>query len=574
MAKLSQKSYDTSAMVYRLKNSFLTPFILSFLGGTLYAFGFPSIITKSPLPFLPIIGYLIFFAQLSFLNTFEGKENFNENKKSYDFSHWFLFSLGYNLIGYYWIPNFLTEFGEISGFLNFFTSIIFSFILLPQVFIFIALFKIKFLKKMIFKIQPDLRIILFSIGLVFLEYYSPQQFPAHLGHPWLGLSPYLGMAPIFGAPAFSFFSFWLVFSFLPLFRKEKIKNFLPLSLFFIFLLLNFLFKIPPIGEEKGSIKNLNVRLVQANIGNFMKLDSESGKPHSILSVTQRYFKLSTQPLNSQPDLIVWPETSYPLLLSSIKMKENKNAIPIVIRTVASKMQSEVFFGGYDRVSNKINRGYKSEYNSAFLVSKEGSFKNVYHKHRLIPFGEGLPFGPLNPFLSRYIKNISFFAEGKNFPLFKTSNQSSFISAICYEILFSSFIRKYLNKVQDNPHFLINLTNDSWYGDTIEPFQHLFLSHWRAIEFNLPIIRMTNTGISSILLPDGSEQKRTDVFKQVSKDYKFKYNSERQPTFFQKWGLLPLCLIVALLFLIQKVLLTINKKKHIQFRKEKPALRRS
>tara|TARA_Y100001954_G_scaffold238682_1_gene307586 strand:+ start:1445 stop:3130 length:1686 start_codon:yes stop_codon:yes gene_type:complete len=561
-------------MVYRLKNSFLTPFILSFLGGTLYAFGFPSIITKSPLPFLPIIGYLIFFAQLSFLNTFEGKENFNENKKSYDFSHWFLFSLGYNLIGYYWIPNFLTEFGEISGFLNFFTSIIFSFILLPQVFIFIALFKIKFLKKMIFKIQPDLRIILFSIGLVFLEYYSPQQFPAHLGHPWLGLSPYLGMAPIFGAPAFSFFSFWLVFSFLPLFRKEKIKNFLPLSLFFIFLLLNFLFKIPPIGEEKGSIKNLNVRLVQANIGNFMKLDSESGKPHSILSVTQRYFKLSTQPLNSQPDLIVWPETSYPLLLSSSKMKENKNAIPIVIRTVASKMQSEVFFGGYDRVSNKINRGYKSEYNSAFLVSKEGSFKNVYHKHRLIPFGEGLPFGPLNPFLSRYIKNISFFAEGKNFPLFKTSNQSSFISAICYEILFSSFIRKYLNKVQDNPHFLINLTNDSWYGDTIEPFQHLFLSHWRAIEFNLPIIRMTNTGISSILLPDGSEQKRTDVFKQVSKDYKFKYNSERQPTFFQKWGLLPLCLIVALLFLIQKVLLTINKKKHIQFRKEKPALRRS
>ncbi|MEC7183543.1 MAG: apolipoprotein N-acyltransferase [Bdellovibrionota bacterium] len=521
MAKLSQKSYDTSAMVYRLKNSFLTPFILSFLGGTLYAFGFPSIITKSPLPFLPIIGYLIFFAQLSFLNTFEGKENFNENKKSYDFSHWFLFSLGYNLIGYYWIPNFLTEFGEISGFLNFFTSIIFSLILLPQVFIFIALFKIKFLKKMIFKIQPDLRIILFSIGLVFLEYYSPQQFPAHLGHPWLGLSPYLGMAPIFGAPAFSFFSFWLVFSFLPLFRKEKIKNFLPLSLFFIFLLLNFLFKIPPIGEEKGSIKNLNVRLVQANIGNFMKLDSESGKPHSILSVTQRYFKLSTQPLNSQPDLIVWPETSYPLLLSSSKMKENKNAIPIVIRTVASKMQSEVFFGGYDRVSNKVNRGYKSEYNSAFLVSKEGSFKNVYHKHRLIPFGEGLPFGPLNPFLSRYIKNISFFAEGKNFPLFKTSNQSSFISAICYEILFSSFIRKYLNKVQDNPHFLINLTNDSWYGDTIEPFQHLFLSHWRAIEFNLPIIRMTNTGISSILLPDGSEQKRTGVFKQVSKDYKFK-----------------------------------------------------
>ncbi len=561
-------------MIYRLKNSFFTPFTLSFLGGMLYAFGFPSIITKSPLPFLPIIGYLLFFAQLSFLNINSDQEKTEKTAKSFDFSHWFLFSLGYNLFGYYWIPNFLTEFGEISGFLNFFTSIIFSIILLPQILIFVFLFKINFIKKMILKVQPDLRIILLSMTLVFLEYYSPQQFPAHLGHPWLGISPFLGMAPIFGAPAFSFFSFWLIFSLLPLFRKEKIKSIFPILLFFIFLFLNFLFKIPPTNQKSSATKDLNVRLVQANIGNFMKLDSESGKPHSILSVTQRYFKLSTQPLTSKPDLIVWPETSYPLLLSSSKMRKNKNAIPVVIRSVASKMNSEIFFGGYDRVSNKVNRGYKSEYNSAFLISKEGNFKDVYHKHRLIPFGEGLPFGPLNPFLSRYIKNISFFAEGKSFPLFKTSNQSSFISAICYEILFSSFIREYLNKVQDNPHFLINLTNDSWYGDTIEPFQHLFLSHWRAIEFNLPIIRMTNTGISSILLPDGSEQKRTDVFKQVSQDYKFTYNSERQPTLFQKWGLLPLCLIVVLLFIIQKILLTMNKKKDIQFRKENPALRRS
>ena len=68
---------------------------------------------------------------------------------AYDFSHWFLFSLGYNVFGYYWIPNFLTEFGEISGFLNFFTSIIFSLILLPQIFIFIALFKINSFKSCI-----------------------------------------------------------------------------------------------------------------------------------------------------------------------------------------------------------------------------------------------------------------------------------------------------------------------------------------------------------------------------------------------------------------------------------------
>ena len=80
------------------------------------------------------------------------------------------------------------------------------------------------------------------------------------------------------------------------------------------------------------------------------------------------------------------------------------------------------------------------------------------------------------------------------------NGFRFIGIICYEILFSQYLRTYLNRQSRPPHFIVNLSNDSWYGDSAEPYQHRFLAHWRALEFNLPIIRMTNTGISSVLLP--------------------------------------------------------------------------
>jgi apolipoprotein N-acyltransferase len=140
----------------------------------------------------------------------------------------------------------------------------------------------------------------------------------------------------------------------------------------------------------------------------------------------------------------------------------------------------------------------------------------------------------------YLENhMSFFARGDQFTLFKIGNNASFISAICYEILFPQYIRKYLNSSKEQPQFIINLTNDSWYGRTSEPYQHLFLSHWRAVEFNLPVVRMTNTGYSSVLYPDGSESKRTQLYTQEIVDLDLK-TFERVPTIYQRWGIIPFC----------------------------------
>ncbi len=156
---------------------------------------------------------------------------------------------------------------------------------------------------------------------------------------------------------------------------------------------------------------------------------------------------------------------------------------------------------------------------------------------LIPFGEGLPFGPLNPYLAKIIQNISYFAKGNRYTKFTLRNNKSFITAICYEILFSDYIRTFLNHSgAKKPDFLINLTNDSWYGNTSEPYQHQYLSHWRALEFQIPIVRMTNTGISSILYPDGSESQRLKLFEVDTMDLDL-HTPKSEATLWQHYGLL-------------------------------------
>ena len=126
------------------------------------------------------------------------------------------------------------------------------------------------------------------------------------------------------------------------------------------------------------------------------------------------------------------------------------------------------------------------------------------------------------------------------------NGLRFIGIICYEILFSDYLRNYLNRQDKPPHFLVNLSNDSWYGDSSEPWQHRFLARWRALEFNLPIIRITNTGISGILHPDGTLSPQIEFSKMGILDVDVPIR-DRTPTLFERFGLLPICLLGILLF---------------------------
>ena len=294
--------------------------------------------------------------------------------------------------------------------------------------------------------------------------------------------------------------------------------------------------ILPNAKKGVELADLNIRIVQPNIGNFIKITSERGEKNSLHSVFDSYYNLSTVPSQLPLDLIIWPETAFPTLISSDLMQRNSDLkIPGTLSQIIEKTQAELFIGGYDLKTINGASEYQSQYNSAFLFGSDQKLKAVYRKIHLIPFGEGLPFGPMNKILSQYITNVSYFAEGESFTHFNTKKNIPFISVICYEILFADFVRDFLNHQKTAPQFLINLTNDSWYGDTAEPHQHLFLAKWRALEFNIPFIRSTNTGITTIIFPDGSESERLTFEEKKTLDYELKI-SKRQSTPYQRFGL--------------------------------------
>lgn len=540
-------------MISLEKKEKLMSYGLPLLGGVLYPFGFPMKFSSGFFLF-SILGFFFYLNSLD-QNISEGKGL----KKA--LLSLLSFSLGYALVGYYWIPYTLNVFGNIPFPINTLLGAMFSLIIVPHLLFFLLLIHFSYEKgqiKQLWQKHKRLRILLLSFLLVLFENLIPQQFPAHLGHSWFSLNPYLGLSTYFGASIFSFISYWSIWEIIEI-RKDKKLNPVWIISLLVFSVLLF---ITPLKKFKGNPKEiLNTRFVQANVGNFLKIDSEKGGAKSMREIYERYSQLSKKEsisFEGKPDLIIWPETSYPQLLNTSMMRVSPAFIPGIVRNTITETGAYLFFGGYDKSGEENKNYYETEYNAAFLIDPNNQVSDVYHKRLLIPFGESLPFGPLNPLFAGMIQNLAFFAKGERFTHFELNNGPTFISAICYEILFSGFIRDYLNSTKTNPHFIINLTNDSWYGDTAEPYQHQQLAFWRAIEFQIPILRMTNTGITSILYPDGTESKRLPIFTKSILDIPFKVY-DREPTFYQRWGLLSITGLFLFLILIQFTFEFLSKK---------------
>jgi len=504
------------------------------IGGALYSLGFPSRSLPHVMLFSIIgMGLLCFCIRES-------------HTKSKNLFYAVIFSFGYNIVGYAWIPYTLNQFGDINYPLAYLLSIFFSLFIAPHLLIFAFCFK--FFSKYIHSSSFQIKALIFAFLLTILEYFIPQQFPAHLGHPWLQLAPYIGLAKFGGVPLFSFISYWAIFTFINFINKKAIPYvfLLALSSFFI---INFIF---PLQKNQQTTHSLNIRLVQANVGNFMKIKSEKGFSGAITDIFRRYQEMSTAPSELNLDMIIWPETAYPSLLDNKSLQNYPETVPSLISDIIFKTNTYLFAGVYDTASREDNNFFETEHNATFLFNKKSLLSDFYHKQVLIPFGENLPFGPLNKYIGNYITNISFFAKGTRNTLFKVKDDISFISFICYEILFPEHIRSFLSKLKERPFFIINPTNDSWYGDTSEPFQHMFLTKWRAIEFNMPLVRITNTGISSVVFTDGSESRRLMPFTKEILDHKLLLKKS-VPTVYEKFGIWITFFIFMGLLLIQFIL---------------------
>lgn len=241
---------------------------------------------------------------------------------------------------------------------------------------------------------------------------------------------------------------------------------------------------------------IRVAVVQGNIDQQAKWD-----PAFKLETINRYGRLSMLARKQKAELLVWPETALPFYFPD-SHKYSELALAWI-----RKIGTHVIFGA---PSYRQNNDHIDYYNSAYLVSPKGRILGKYNKVHLVPFGEYVPLKKWFPFLGKMVVHIGDFSSGNNeHPILLDGFRIGML--ICYEIIFPELSAA---STQQGSAFLVNLTNDAWYGWTSAPYQHFSMSVLRAVENKRAVIRSANTGISGFIYPTGKVHATTGLFKQA------------------------------------------------------------
>lgn len=235
---------------------------------------------------------------------------------------------------------------------------------------------------------------------------------------------------------------------------------------------------------------LKVSIIQGNVEQAIKWSPEARQPTIDL-----YLRLTRQEWGS--DLVVWPETALPALYHQLDEDLFQD-----LEKEAQQNKSDLLFG--IAVWKDEEKRY---FNS---MSTLGSVRNSYFKRHLVPFGEFMPMRMLLQPLIDYLQiPMSNFAAGKGErPLLKVAGHWAGIS-ICYEDAFGEEVIQAIPKAE----FLVNASNDAWFGDSLALPQHLQIARMRSLETGRYQLRATNTGISALIGPKGELISVSPIFKQ-------------------------------------------------------------
>jgi apolipoprotein N-acyltransferase len=290
--------------------------------------------------------------------------------------------------------------------------------------------------------------------------------------------------------------------------------------------------------EASPVSKVQVGVIQANIGDFDKIAAEKGISGAADKVVETFFGLSDRALamNPKPQLVVWPETSYPSTFRT-PTTADEMARDQKVEHYARTRKIPVLFGGYDHQGGK-------DFNSFFFLSPtpgnessggiSGGDLKVYHKNVLLMFGEYIPGAEQFHFLKTAFPQVGNFGRGKGPEVVEVPFEGGSVRTgpiICYEALFPDFV---IDAARQGSQMILNITNDSWFGPSGEPELHLSLTTFRSIETRLPQLRSTNTGISALILPNGDITSATPVGQALVMNVTVPLIAP-EPTLMKRWG---------------------------------------
>ncbi len=337
------------------------------------------------------------------------------------------------------------------------------------------------------------------------EKFVPQLFPNYLGASQYKLSVVTQIADLAGILGVTFLVIYAnsaVYAVLEGIRRRQPRPWRPAAVLAVVLSAVLAYgavRIAMVDRAAAAAGAITVGVVQTNRG--------AGDKHVDQSLFLReHVEMSRELVKDRPlDLIVWPESVLGLALTA-----RQGTLP---PGLLGDLRTPLLFGA---VIQTEEGGERRLYNSAVLVDGAGRIAGTYDKMVLVPFGEYIPFGDVFPQLYAWSPYSGRFWKGQNTePLLLNGHPLSV--NICYEDIFPGQVRLLMRGGRERrvPDAMFNLTNDSWYGDTVQPMEHLVLASFRSIEHRRALVRSTNTGISAIVDPVGRIDRRTGQWTRAS-----------------------------------------------------------
>jgi apolipoprotein N-acyltransferase len=259
-----------------------------------------------------------------------------------------------------------------------------------------------------------------------------------------------------------------------------------------------LVRIQQVDARVAAAPKAQVGLVQANMSLTGKRSNPNEGMHRHVHATEEMLK------KQHLDLVIWSETS---VMGA--MLEDQ-AAAIVPRSFAKRLHVPLLFGAV--LVTPVSDAREYAFNSALITDDQGQVHGRYDKQELVPFSEKMPLGRQIPALYEISPNSGKFESGeKNDPL--PLGEHRVATLICND----DAVPALANRVTSDPDtdLLANLTNDAWFGDTTEPWIHLALAKFRAIEHRRFFVRSTNSGVSAFIDPVGRVLAHTHTFKEES-----------------------------------------------------------
>jgi apolipoprotein N-acyltransferase len=235
------------------------------------------------------------------------------------------------------------------------------------------------------------------------------------------------------------------------------------------------------------VDGVHLRIMQPNLQQDVRFNYAAKQ-----EVVERYLALSARPGLDQVTHLIWPESPFPFFLT-----READAFAQIAQGLP---QNTFLFTGAMRLADPDNPAQSGVYNSIYVIDHQASIRAVYDKVHLVPFGEYLPFEDLleRIGLQTLTEQRGGFLAGDRHRLITIPGAPSALPLICYEIIFPGELRS----SEERPGWIVNVTNDGWFGNSSGPYQHLQQARVTAIEQGLPLVRAANTGISAVVDPVG------------------------------------------------------------------------